>query len=70
MQAAYLLLLAVISANPSDDYPSAAAKTTKSKSMSAAISEESLYHLPPCYDGTRSLPVVLVYHGKSASPKW
>lgn len=28
-----------------------------------------LYHLPPCYDGTRKFPVVLVFHGKSASAK-
>lgn len=33
------------------------------------VKRDFLYHLPPCYDGCRKLPIVLVFHGKSASAK-
>lgn len=69
MQAAYLLLLSVVSAYPGDDCVVCGGEDYEVKIDVCGDKRKYLYHLPPCYDGTRKLPVVLVYHGKSASAK-
>lgn len=63
MQAALLLLLSAVAGCPKEpgDY--------EAKIEVCGEKRKYLFHLPPCYDGCRRLPVVFVFHGMSANAK-